>query len=264
LTVDTDHYLRTVLTEALGEEKAGPFIDRILISDKDHGLNRLKWLDGRLVADLIRNEHPQIIATILIHLDAEQAAEVVSFLLPEKRSEVVLRMCSIDSIKPEAISQLGAVIEKQLQGQRMGNTATVGGIKNVADIINYLDGGVDTEVLDKIKQWDDDLYEKICDKMFIFENLIEMDDRGLQTLLRDVPPEQLLLALKGATDSMRDKIFNNMSKRAADLMRDDLAAQGPVKVSEVEQAQKDVLTVARKLAEEGKISLGSKGGEEMI
>lgn len=264
LTVDTEHYLRTILIEALGEEKAIPFIDRILVSDKDSGLNRLKWLDGRLIADVIRNEHPQIIATILIHLDSEQAAEVVSYFGAEKRAEVLLRMCNIDTVKPEAITQLGLVIEKQLSGQQVGKTASVGGIKSVADVINFLDGAMEEEVLDKIKDWDEDLSEKIRDKMFVFENITDMDDRSVQTLLRDVTSEQLKLALKGTTETTKEKIFNNMSKRAADLLRDDIEVQGPVKVSDVERSQRDILAIARSLAEEGKIALGAKGGDEMI
>jgi flagellar motor switch protein FliG len=264
LTVDTEHYLRTVLIEALGEEKATPFIDRILVSDKDSGINRLKWLDGRLIADVIRNEHPQIIATILIHLDSEQSAEVVSYFSPEKRAEVLLRMCNIETVKPEAISELGQVIEKQLSGQKAAKTSSVGGVKAVADVINFLDGIMEEEVLLKIKDWDEELSEKIRDKMFVFENIVDMDDRSVQTLLRDVTSEQLKLALKGTTETTKDKIFSNMSKRAADLLRDDIEVQGPVKVSDVEKAQRDILAIARNLAEEGKISLGSKGGDEMI
>lgn len=264
LTVDTENYLRAVLIEALGEEKATPFIDRILVSDKDSGLNRLKWLDGRLIADVIRNEHPQIIATILIHLDSEQSAEVVSYFSTEKRAEVLLRMCNIDTVKPEAISELGRVIEKQLSGQKVGKSASVGGIKTVADVINFLDGTMEEEVLERIKDWDEELSDKIRDKMFVFENLTEMDDRSVQTLLRDVTSEQLKLALKGTTETTKEKIFTNMSKRAADLLRDDIEVQGPVKVSDVEKAQRDILAIARNLAEDGKIALGSKGGDEMI
>lgn len=264
IAVDTEHYLRTVLIEALGLEKATPFIDRILISDKDSGLNRLKWLDGRLIADVIRNEHPQIIATILIHLDSEQAAEVVSYFSGEKRAEVLLRMCNIDTVKPEAISELGQVIEKQLSGQKMSKSASIGGIKTVADVINYFDGSMEDEVLNKIKEWDEDLSDKIRDKMFVFENITDMDDRSVQTLLRDVSPELLKLALKGTTELTKEKIFNNMSKRAADLLREDIDLQGPVKVVDVEKAQRDILVIAKSLADEGKISLGAKGGEEMI
>ncbi|CDZ78603.1 Flagellar motor switch protein FliG [Legionella massiliensis] len=264
LTVDAENYLRTILINALGEENAIPFIDRILVSDKDSGLNRLKWLDARLIADVIRNEHPQIIATILIHLDSEQAAEVVGYFSTEKRAEVLLRMCTIDTVKPEAISELGHVIEKQLSGQKVGKIASVGGIKSVADVINFLEGSVESDVLDKIHQWDEELCNKIKDKMFVFENLVDMDNRSVQTLLRDVSTEQLMLALKGTTEVVKEKIFGNMSKRASDLLRDDLEMQGPVKVSEVEKAQREILAIARSLAEEGKIALGTKGGDEMI
>jgi flagellar motor switch protein FliG len=264
LTVDSEEYLRTILIAALGEEKAIPFIDRILVSDRDSGLNRLKWLDGRLIADVIRNEHPQIIATILIHLDSEQAADVVTFFSPDKRAEVLLRMCNIETVKPEAISELGKVLEKQLTGQTVGVTSSSGGVKSVADVINFLDGSMEEEVLEKIKDWDEELGEKIRDKMFVFENLTDMDDRSVQTLLRDVTSEQLKLALKGTTELTKDKIFSNMSKRAADLLREDIEVQGPVKVSDVEKAQREILAIARNLAEDGKIALGSKGGEEMI
>ncbi|APF03386.1 TPA: flagellar motor switch protein FliG [Legionella pneumophila] len=264
LTVDTEHYLRTVLIEALGEEKANPFIDRILVSNKDSGLNKLKWLDGRLIAEVIRNEHPQIIATILIHLDSEQSAEVVSYFSAEKRAEVLLRMCNIDTVKPEAISELGHVIEKQLSGQTTGKSSSVGGIKTVADVINFLDGAMEEEVLERIKDWDEELSEKIRDKMFVFENIKDMDDRSVQTLLREVTSDQLKLALKGTTETTKEKIYSNMSKRAADLLRDDIEVQGPVRVSDVERAQRDILAIARNLAEDGKISLGAKGGDELI
>ncbi|RUR10539.1 flagellar motor switch protein FliG [Legionella sp. km772] len=264
LTVDSEEYIRTVLIAALGEEKAIPFIDRILVSDKNSGLNTLKWLDGRLIADVIRNEHPQIIATILIHLDSEQAAEVVSYFSSDKRAEVLLRMCNIDTIKPEALSELGKVIEKQLIGQTMGKTSSIGGVKSVADVINFLEGSMEEEVLEKIKDWDEELGEKIRDKMFVFENITDMDDRSVQTLLRDVSSEQLKLALKGTTETTKEKIFANMSKRAADLLREDIEVQGPVKVSDVEKAQREILAIARNLAEDGKIALGAKGGEEMI
>lgn len=264
LSVDPAHYLRTVLIDALGEENAMPFIDRILVSEVDKGINKLKWLDARSIADVIRNEHPQIIATILTHLDSEQSAEIVSYFSSEKRAEVLLRMCTIDTIKPEAIAELGHVLEKQLSGQKASKSTSVGGIKSASDVINFLDNAMGEEVLANIKTWDEDLAGQIKDKMFVFENLVDMDDRSMQTLLRDVTTEQLKLALKGTIDTVKDKIFANMSKRAAELLKDDLEAQGPVKVSEVEQAQREILTVARNLADEGKISLGSNGSSEMI
>jgi flagellar motor switch protein FliG len=262
--VDTEEYVRNVLNTALGEIRAKPIIDRILVNEQDGGLNQLKWLEGKTVAEVIRNEHPQITATILTYLDSEQAAEVVKHLIPEKRVDVLMRMCKIDSIKPEALNELGQYIEEQMAGVRTGKATSVGGIKSVADLINYLDGSTESQVLDGIADIDDDISEQIQDKMFVFENINDMDGRSVQSLLRDVSSETLMIALKGGTERVKEKIFSNMSKRAADLLRDDLEAQGPVKVSEVEAAQKEILSSARKLAEAGEISLGSKGGEEMI
>jgi flagellar motor switch protein FliG len=262
--VDTEEYVRNVLNTALGEIRAKPIIDRILVNEQDGGLNQLKWLEGKTVAEVIRNEHPQITATILTYLDSEQAAEVVKHLVPEKRVDVLMRMCKIDSIKPEALNELGQYIEEQMAGVRTGKATSVGGIKSVADLINYLDGSTESQVLDGIADIDDDISEQIQDKMFVFENINDMDGRSVQSLLRDVSSETLMIALKGGTERVKEKIFSNMSKRAADLLRDDLEAQGPVKVSEVEAAQKEILSSARKLAEAGEISLGSKGGEEMI
>ena len=262
--VDSEEYVKTVLTTALGDERAKPIIERIIVSEQQGGLNQLKCLEGKTVAEVIRNEHPQVVATILTYLDSEQAAEVVKYFTPEKRADVLMRMCSIDGIKPEALSELGQIIDDQMTGIRTGKASSTGGIKSVADLVNFLDGGIETEVLDAIKETDEDIAEQIQDKMFCFENLNDMDGRSIQGLLRKISTDVLMLALKGGTEKVKEKIFSNMSKRAGDLLRDDLDAQGPVKLSEVEVAQKEILSTARKLAESGEISLGSKGCEEMI
>ncbi len=264
LSIDPEEYLKKVLIAGLGEDRAIPVLDTILVNDKDGGLNQLKWLDGRLISDVIRNEHPQIIATILTYLDSEQAAEVVKYFSAEKRAEILLRMCNIDTVKPEAISDLGQVIEKQLSGQKLTKKSSIGGIKSTADVINYLESSIEAEVMDKIADLDPELSEKIKDKMFVFDNLVDMDDKSVQTLLREVSSEQLMIALKGATERVKQKIFDNMSKRAADLLKDDIEMQGLVKVSDVEKAQREILAVARNMAEQGLISLGTKGSEEMI
>lgn len=264
LGVDSEDYIRRMLLNALGEEKATPVIESILTNEEETGLDKLKWMDSRQISDLLRNEHPQIIATILTYLDSDQAAEVLAFFGEKKRLDLILRMCSIDTVKPEALSELGQIIEKQMEGLKKGKATSIGGVKSVADMINFLESNVESQVLDALKDYDDSLYEKIQEKMFVFENLVDMDSRSVQTLLRDVSSEVLMLALKGTTEKVKDKIFTNMSKRAAELLRDDLDAMGPVKVSEVEEAQKEVLSAARKLAESGEISLGGKGGEEMI
>lgn len=264
LTVDTESYIRRVLNTALGEERASSVIDRILEKDDDDGLSTLKWLDSSTIMDLVRNEHPQVIATILTYLEPEQAAEVITLFPEERHVDLVMRMSEIDAIKPEALTELGQMIQDQMSTKKSGKNASIGGIKSVADVINYLDTSIETRVIEGIKAADEDLCEQIQEQMFVFENLIDVDGRSIQTLLRDVQTETLMLALKGADAAVKEKIFSNMSKRAAELLRDDLEAQGPVKVSEVEAAQKQILAVARKLAEAGEISLGGKGGEEMI
>lgn len=264
LGVDSEEYVKVVLNKALGEVRAKPIIERIIVSEEQGGLNQLKWLEGKTVAEVIRNEHPQVMATILTYLDSEQAAEVIKYLPSDKRVDVLIRMCSIDAIKPEALSELGIIIEEQIAGISTGRTSSVGGIKSVADLINFLDSGVESQVIEGITEMDADISEQIQDKMFVFENLNDMDGRSIQGLLREVASDTLMIALKGGTERVKEKIFSNMSKRAGDLLRDDLEAQGPVKVSEVEAAQKEIISTARKLAEAGEISLGGKGGEEMI
>lgn len=264
IDINSEEYVRKMLLTAVGEEKAMSFLERILSKEDESGLSRLQWLDAKTVADLIRQEHPQIIATILTYLDPEQAAEVLMILPEERRVDLVLRMSSIESVTPEALEQVGKTIEEQLEGKKSKSTAPIGGVKSVADMINYLDSTIESAVLEGIKEANAELCEQITEKMFVFENISDMDDRSVQTLLRDVQTDVLLIALKGADEAVKNKIFTNMSKRAADLLKDDLEAQAPVKVSEVETAQKEILSTARKLAESGELSLGGKGGEEMI
>ncbi len=264
MAIDSEEYVKNMLIKGLGEERARPIIDRIIVAEQKGGLNLLKWLEGQTIAEVIRNEHPQIIATILTYLDSEQAADVVKCFPEEKRINLLVRMCNIDTIKPEALHVLGGIIEEQVSGLKQGKAASVGGIKSVADLVNYLDGQTETQVLEGIADVDEELSEKIQEKMFVFENLNEMDGRSIQSLLREVSTEVLMLALKGGTERVKEKIFSNMSKRAGDLLKDDLEAQGPVKVTEVEMAQREILDIARKLADAGEISLGGKGGEEMI
>jgi len=264
LGVDSEQYVRDMLVTALGEERSGAFIDRILSDNEHGGLNTLKWLDAETVSDIIRGEHPQTIATILTYLESEQAAEVVATFPEEKRIDILLRMSALGSVKPEALNELGKIVEAQLSVHSGGKAASIGGVKSVADLVNFLDSAIETQVLDGIGGVDNELSEQIKENMFVFDNIVDMDGRSVQTLLRDISSETLMIALKGADDRVKEKVFTNMSKRAAELMRDDLEAQAPVKISEVEAAQKEVLASARKLADAGEISLGAKGGEEMV
>lgn len=263
LGIGADEYVRKVLVNALGEDKASNLIDRILLGRNSKGLESLKWMDARAVAEMIRQEHPQIISIVLAYLDADQSAEVLAILPENMRADIIMRIATMDGIQPAALSELDEVLEKQFAGNtNTGKSSALGGAKIAANIMNFVDSTKQNSMIEVIKKTDEQLSERIQDMMFVFDNLIEVDDRGMQELLRAVPSERLVLALKGAEPNLRDKIFNNMSQRAAEMMRDDLEAKGPVKLSDVESAQKEILTLARKLAEAGTISLGSSGGGE--
>lgn len=261
LGVGADSYIRRMLSEALGEDKANGLIDRILLGGNTTGLDTLKWMEPRAVADIIRFEHPQIQAIVLSYLDSDQSAEILRFFDPKVRLDVVLRVAALESVQPQALQELNDILEKQFSGSSGTQTTSMGGVKVVADIMNNLDSNVEGELMDAIKEIDEGLGEEIEDLMFVFDNLADLDDKDLQVLLREVKPETLTLALKGAEPRVQDKIFKNMSKRAAELLRDDLEAQGPVRLSEVESSQKEILGVARRLADEGTINLASSGDE---
>ncbi len=264
LGIDSDQYIRNVLTEALGADKAGSVIDRILLGRNSKGIEQLKWMDSRSIADMIRLEHPQIISIIVSLLDSDQAAEVLSCLPSGIRSDVIMRIATLESVQPNALKELDDIMEKQLAGNSNVKSSTIGGIETAANVLNYVDGSIESEILDKIAEIDPDLGQKIQDKMFVFANLVEVDDRGIQTLLREISTDSLLLALRGADASLKEKIFSNMSRRAAEMLKDDLVAAAPAKLSDVEAAQKEILTIARRLSETGEISLGGGSGDELI
>ncbi len=264
LGVGVDDYVRNVLHSALGEDKATSVIDRILLGGNSQGLESLKWMNPKSVAELIQNEHPQIIAIILSYLESDMSAEVlVSF--PEKvRSDLLLRIATLESVQPAAMKELNDTLELQLKGGSGLQSSTIGGVKAAADILNFIDSNAESAIMEKVKEVDEDLGQEIQDLMFVFENLNSVDDRSMQTILRDVSTDSLLLAMKAADDDLKEKIYANMSKRAAEMLRDDLEAKGPVKLSEVETAQKEILSIARRLADEGQISLGGSSDEELI
>jgi flagellar motor switch protein FliG len=266
LGVGSDEYIRKVLVKALGEDKAGSIIDRVLLGANSKGLESLKWMEPRAVSELIRLEHPQIIAIILSYLDGDQAAEVLMNLPESVRVDVLLRIATLDGIQPSALQELNQVMEKQFSNDNTSHlkASSVGGVKAAANILNFIDSSKEKEILAKIKEADEKLAQKIEDLMFVFDDLVEVDDRGIQALLREVSSESLILALKGADEAVREKIFKNMSKRAAEMLRDDLAAKGPVRLSEVEAAQKEIIAVARRMAEAGELALGGKGGEQYV
>ena len=264
LGVGADGYIRKMLTQALGEDKASGLIDRILLGGNTSGLDSLKWMEPRAVADVIRYEHPQIQAIVVAYLDPDQAAEVLGHFDHKVRLDIVLRVSSLNTVQPAALKELNLILEKQFSGSASTTRTALGGVKRAADIMNYLDSSVEGPLMDAIRDADQDLSGQIEDLMFVFDNLSDVDDRGIQALLREVSSDVLVLALKGADDGIKEKFFRNMSKRAAELLRDDLEANGPVRLSEVEGAQKEVLAVARRMAYAGEIVLGGKGGEEMV
>lgn len=263
LGVGSEDYLRKVLTNALGEEKAGALIDRILMGRNSKGLDALKWMEPRAVADIIRLEHPQIIAIVLSYLEADRAADVLAALPENMRVDVVMRISSLDGIQPSAINELDDMLEQQFSGNSENiKTSSVGGLKTAANIMNYLDPGIESEVMEYVKEADIEMAEGIQDLMFVFDNLVDIDDRGIQVLLRETSSDILITALKGADDDVKEKVFKNMSKRAGEMLRDDLESKGPVKISDVENAQKEVLSIARRLADSGEINL--KSSDEYI
>lgn len=260
LGIGSEDYIRKVMIEALGEDKASGLIDRILLGKNTKGLEALKWMDPRAVAELIRLEHPQIISIVLAYLDSDQAAEILALMPERMRPDLLMRIATLDGIQPSALRELDDIMEKQFSGNTNNvKSASVGGIKSAANIMNFIDSAQETTIMEKIKDADADIGQKIEELMFVFDDLSEVDDRGMQALLREVSSETLILALKGADQALKEKIFKNMSKRAAEMLRDDLEAKGPVRLSEVEAAQKEILTVARRLSESGEISLGGKG-----
>ena len=264
LGLDSDSYIRNMLVDALGEDKAGSVIDRILLGGNSKGIEQLKWMDIRSIADLVRVEHPQIIATILSLLDADQSAAILGLLPENIRSDIIMRVAKMETIQPAAIKELDEMMEKQLSGSESVKASSVGGIDAAANILNYMEGNLTEEMMETINESDDALGQQIQDKMFVFGDLINVDDRGIQSLLREVSTDQLLLALRGVSEDLKTKIFGNMSKRAAEMLADDLEAAPPTKLSEVEQSQKDILLIAKKLADSGEIMLGSGGGDELV
>ena len=262
--IGSEDFVRKALVAALGEDKAGNLVDQIIMGSGARGLDSLKWMDARQVASIIQNEHPQIQTIVLSYLDPEQSAEIMSQFPEQVRLDLIMRIANLEEVQPAALQELNDIMEKQFAGAAGAQAAKMGGLKAAASIMNYLDTNVEGQLMDAIRDSDEEMSQQIQDLMFVFENLIDVDDRGIQTLLREVPGDLLQRALKGSDDQMREKVFKNMSKRAAEMLADDLEAMGPIRVSEVEAAQKEILSTARRLADAGEIMLGAGGGEEFL
>ncbi|MCM5679377.1 flagellar motor switch protein FliG [Schlegelella sp. S2-27] len=264
LVSDSDEYVKTVLRRALGDDKANLLIDRIMQGSDVTGIESLKWMDPSSVAELLRNEHPQIVAAILVHLDFDQSSQVLKCFTERQRNEVLIRIATLDGIQPSALKDLNEVLSKVLAGGDKLRKASLGGAKTAAEIINMLGSSVESAILDYIRQSDAELAQKIMDNMFTFDDLMKMDDRGFQMLLKEVQTESLVIALKGASPELREKIFGNMSSRAAETLREDLDSRGPVRLSEVEAEQKELLKIVRRLADEGQVVLGMGGDDSFV
>jgi len=264
LALDSDHYVRSVLTKALGDEKASALVHRVLQREENRGLESLKWMDAESVADLIRNEHPQVIATILVHLERDHSCEILGRFPEDLRNDVILRIAQLDGVQPAALDELNDVLVKLLTGNERQGKQHIGGIRSAAEIINCMGGETEASALAYLRDYDEALAEKVVDDMFVFDNILKLDDRGIQLLLREVQSDSLIVALKGASPELRDKIFKNMSQRAAEMMRDDLDSKGPVRLSEVEAQQKQILQIVRRLAEEGQLILHAKGQDAYV
>ena len=264
LVADSNEYVKSVLRKALGEDKANLLIDRILQGSDVTGIESLKWMDSQSVAELLRNEHPQIVAAILVHLEFDQAAEVLKQFTERHRNEVMVRVATLDGIQPTALRDLNEVMSKVLAGGDRGKKSSLGGAKAAAEILNMMGSAVETSVLDFVREADNDLAQKIMDNMFTFDDVDKIDDKGIQALMKEVQSESLVIALKGATPALREKIFRNMSTRAAETLKEDLDSRGPVRLSEVEAEQKEMLKIVRRLVDEGQIVLAGGGDEQFV
>jgi len=263
LGIESDGYIRKMLVQALGEEQASGIIERIFVSTGANGIEQLKWMDTLSVADLVRLEHPQIGAIILSLLGSDKASEVMARLPESSRSDLLMRIATMQGVQPSALRELDEIMEKQLSGSETVKATLLGGIEAAANILNFMDGMISSDVLAKVSENDAELALKIQDKMFVFEDLKAMSASAMQIILREVQSAQLLLALRGASDELKTKIYTNMSKRAAEILKDDLEASPPAKLSDVELAQKEILGVVKGLIDSGTVQLG-EGADDLI
>ncbi|GAB3186948.1 flagellar motor switch protein FliG [Hydrogenophaga aquatica] len=264
LVSDTDNYVRAVLRRALGDDKASLLIDRILQGGDVSGIESLKWMDPISIAELLRNEHPQILAAILVHLDQDHAANILKNFTERTRNEVMLRIATLEGIQPTALKDLNEALYQVLAGGDKIRKSSLGGVQTAAEIINLLGTSLETSVVDSIRESDPDLAQRIMDKMFTFEDLLKLDNKAIQMVLKEVASDALVIALKGSSSELKEKILANMSSRAAEALREDLESRGPVRLSEVEAQQKDILKIVRRLSDEGQIVLGGGGDDAFV
>jgi flagellar motor switch protein FliG len=257
-------YVRRVLTAAVGKQKTDMLLDRVSTGQTGQGIEALRWMEAKAVAQIISTEHPQIAAIVLAHLEPEQSASVLPLLTEEMRTEVLMRIASLNEVPQSALTELDQLVEKQANVAPPSPLRRIGGARTVADILNAMERDKSGEELGKIEKADNEMHQQIKDLLFVFDNLLDVDDRGIQSLLREVGSDTLAVALRGAEPEVQEKVLKNMSKRAAEILKDDMEARGPVKLADVEAAQKEIVTIAQRLADEGTISLGGKGAGEFV
>ncbi|MGR2737480.1 flagellar motor switch protein FliG [Billgrantia sp. Q4P2] len=260
LNLNSSDHIRSVLTKALGSERATSLIEDILESTgSSSGIDSLNLMEASMVAELIRDEHPQIIATILVHLERHQAADVLELFDDKLRNDVVLRIATFSGVQPAALQELTEVLSGMLDGQNL-KRSKMGGVRTAAEILNLMNSSLEETAIETVRAHSEDLAQKIIDEMFLFENLMDLDDRSIQMVLKEIDTNSLVVALKGAPEGLMEKFLRNMSRRAADLLREDMEARGPIRVSQVEAEQKSILQVVRRLADSGEIVLS--GGDD--
>nr|WP_205600841.1 flagellar motor switch protein FliG [Halomonas socia] len=260
INLHSSDHIRSVLTKALGSERASSLIEDILeTTSTSSGIDSLNLMEGSLVAEMIRDEHPQIIATILVHLERHQAADILEHFDDKLRNDVVLRIATFSGVQPAALQELTEVLGGMLDGQNL-KRSKMGGVRTAAEILNLMNSSQEEVVIETVRAHSEDLAQKIIDEMFLFENLLDLDNRAIQLVLKEIDTNSLVVALKGAPDALMEKFMRNMSQRAAQLMQEDMEARGPIRVSQVETEQKNILQVVRRLADAGEIVLS--GGDD--
>lgn len=264
LGLGAGNYIRNVLMKALGEDKAQSVLSRITPSSSDRPIEILDWMDARAISELIVDEHPQIIALIISYLDFSMGADVLNLLPDDLQPEIIRRIATLETVQPDALSELEDVMQRKFKANTTLRASQVGGVKAAAKIMNFTNQNMEARIMKHIGKDDKTLMQSIQESMFVFETLILSDDKSLQTLLRNVETELIVLALKGADEALRDKLFSCMSSRAAANIMDEMEALGPVRLAEVQEAQKQIIAVARRLSDEGTIVLAGRGGDDFV
>jgi flagellar motor switch protein FliG len=261
LGLGTGDYVEKVLRRALGEDKAASVLSRIMPGQGNKGLEILKWMDARSIAEMIRLEHPQVVAIILSVLEYDVAADVLNYLSPESRPEIIQRVASLETVQPSAMEELESIMKKQFSSSSSSKSSSFGGIKAASKIMNFVKVDLELQIMTQLTKLDAELTQKIQDNMFTFENLSAVDNRAIQTLMRNVEPDMLMTALKGAQEYVKEKFFDNMSARARVMFIDEMESKGPLRITDVEEAQKAIMRIARKLSDKGELVLSGRGDD---